>query len=93
MSSEKRLSQAELLGKRTVCEKSILKWSRKLYLTVFKIVFKEICDTLDLIHLMTYDFHGGWEDVIDHHAAFVSDGKNRYDPDSVLTVKVILCCI
>ena len=48
---------------------------------------KTICDTLDLIHLMTYDFHGGWEDVIGHHAAYTSDGRHPNDPDSLLTVK------
>ena len=29
---------------------------------------KEICDILDYIHLMTYDFHGGWENVMGHHS-------------------------
>lgn len=49
---------------------------------------KTICDTLDLIHLMTYDFHGGWEDVIGHHSPFTSDGRHPNDPDNLLTVKV-----
>ena len=47
----------------------------------------EICETLDMIHLMTYDFHGGWESVIDHHSGWTSDGKNPNDPDNQLTVK------
>ena len=48
---------------------------------------KRICDALDLTHLMTYDFHGGWEDVMGHHAAFDSDGRHPNDPNSELTVK------
>ena len=49
---------------------------------------KTICDTLDLIHIMAYDFHGGWEDVIGHHSPFISDGRHPSDPDNKLTVKV-----
>ena len=37
---------------------------------------------------MTYDFHGGWEDVIGHHSPFTSDGRHPNDPDNQLTVKV-----
>ena len=48
---------------------------------------REICETLDMIHLMTYDFHGGWEDVIGHHSAWTSDGKHPQDPENDLTVK------
>lgn len=36
---------------------------------------------------MTYDFHGGWEDVIGHHSPFTSDGRHPNDPDNKLTVK------
>ena len=48
---------------------------------------KEICETLDLIHLMTYDLHGGWESTIGHHAPYTSDGKHPNDPHNHLTVK------
>ena len=36
---------------------------------------------------MTYDFHGGWEDVIGHHAAMTSDGRHPSDPNNQLTIK------
>ena len=48
---------------------------------------KEICDTLDLIHLMSYDFHGGWEKYIGHHSPWTSDGTHPNDKDNHLTVK------
>ena len=34
---------------------------------------------------MTYDFHGGWETIMDHHSGWTSDGKNFNDPNSELT--------
>ena len=36
---------------------------------------------------MTYDLHGGWDDVMDHHAGFTSDGRHPNDPNNQLTIK------
>ena len=48
---------------------------------------QRICEALDLIHIMTYDFHGGWEKTIDHHSPFVTDGKNSENSDPNWAVK------
>ena len=37
----------------------------------------EISKYLDAIHIMTYDFHGSWESVVDHHATLF--GKTSAD--------------
>jgi len=44
---------------------------------------ERICNALDMVHLMTYDFHGGWENVIGHHSPFTSDGKHPSDPRNI----------
>lgn len=48
---------------------------------------KDICDILDYVHLMTYDFHGGWEEVMGHHSPWTSDGTHSEDIKNELTVK------
>lgn len=39
---------------------------------------------LDFIHLMTYDFHGSWEAVADHHSKLYNDPDN-FDADFAVT--------
>lgn len=46
-----------------------------------------ICEALDMVHLMTYDMHGGWESVIGHHSPFTSDGNHPNDLDNNWNVK------
>jgi len=46
-----------------------------------------ICDALDMVHLMTYDFHGGWESVMGHHSAFITDGNHPDDEHATWTVR------
>ena len=46
---------------------------------------ERICNALDMIHLMTYDFHGGWETTIGHHSPWITDGNHPNDPNSRLT--------
>ena len=46
-----------------------------------------ICNALNYVHLMTYDFHGGWESVIGHNSPWTSDGSHPNDPASSFTVK------
>ena len=45
-----------------------------------------ICETLDLVYLMTYDYHGSWEKVMGHHAPFQS-ANHPDDPDNDWNVK------
>ena len=40
-----------------------------------------------MIHIMTYDFHGGWEKVMDHHAAFITDGTHPLNSDLTWAVR------
>ena len=48
---------------------------------------ERICNSLDMVNLMTYDFHGGWENVIGHHSPFTSDGNHPNDPTNTWNVK------
>jgi chitinase len=48
---------------------------------------ERICNALDMVNLMTYDFHGGWENVIGHHSPFTSDGNHPNDPTNTWNVK------
>jgi len=41
----------------------------------------EVCRHLDAVHLMCYDMHGSWEQVVDHHAKLYGDQGDELTVD------------
>nr|XP_039271380.1 chitotriosidase-1-like isoform X1 [Styela clava] len=51
----------------------------------------KVCEILDLVHLMSYDLHGAWENTTDHHSAlypgtvdYGSDDRQNFNVDDAL---------
>lgn len=47
----------------------------------------EVCNTLDLVHLMAYDLHGAWQNITDHNAPLDATGATYTDGVQDFTVK------
>ena len=43
---------------------------------------EELCRHLDAVHLMSYDMHGAWDSVVDHHAKLYGDPKDELTVES-----------